>query len=164
MPGATYFVTWKCQPGETLSPAERAISLDALLHFHGERAAVYAANVMSNHAHWIVRPYTDVELDDLTTSIKRFSAIAINKHRGVKGHLWDPECFDHIIRDSGFFRKFLAYVIDNPVEAGVASTPAEYEWTFVSGTVLGRFDDISAHRATQDPATECRGTRTEALS
>jgi rRNA maturation RNase YbeY len=158
MLGATYFVTWHSRPDVDFSPAEQTSVLEALCHFDGSRCMVYAANVMSNHIHWIVRPFQECSLDDLVTSVKRFSSGAINKLRGIKGHVWDAECFDHIIRDPDYFRKFLAYVIQNPVSANVVRNAALYEWTFVSPAAIG--EPIS-NRASSEPATEWRGTQTE---
>ncbi len=153
LPGATYFVTWKALEGEELSPAERDAVLGALLHFDGSRCRVYAAAVMSNHVHWIVRPFEGHSLDQLVESVKHFSATQINKSRGRRGHFWAPERFDHIIRDEAYFNEFVEYVVQNPVEAGVVTRPAEYPWVFVHREALG---ELAASRRS---VAERRGTQ-----
>jgi leucyl-tRNA synthetase len=145
---ATYFVTWKSIGGLPLSDSERQLVLDALTHFDGERCRVFAAVVMSNHVHWILRPFAGHTLDDIVTGVKQFTSREINKGRGVKGHVWDPECFDHIIRDVRYFNEFVEYVVSNPVEAGLVSRAADYPTTFVHVDVLG-----------EKPAGDRRGTQ-----
>jgi quinolinate synthetase A subunit len=92
---------------------------------------VYAANVMTTHAHWIVRPFEGQSMLDLATSVKRYSATEVNRIRNRKGHLWRPESFDHIVRDVESFDWFVRYVVNNPIEAGVVARPSEYRWTRV---------------------------------
>jgi len=140
LPDATYFVTWRCKDELQLSPDEQSLVLKSLLHFDGDRCRVYAASVMPDHVHWIIQPKEGFSLPELVESVKRFSATAVNKSRGISGSFWQPDCFDHIIRDSGWFAKFLWYAVDNPVEAGLVSRAADYQWTYVSGdavTVVG---------------------------
>jgi quinolinate synthetase A subunit len=128
---ATYFVTWKAEGDLPLSQREMTIALDALTHVDGERCRVYAANVMTTHVHWVVRPFPGVDLADLCESVKRISAAAINTARGEKGHVWVGESFDHIVRDAVSFRDKVLYTVRNPVIAGVCSVASEYEWTRV---------------------------------
>jgi leucyl-tRNA synthetase len=154
LPGATYFVTWKTIEGKPLSDTERQATLDALLHFDGERCRTYAAVVMSNHVHWIVRPFEGTTLDSLVENVKRFSATQINKGRGVQGYLWDPERFDHIIRDLRYFDEFLRYVVGNPVEAGVARQIWEYPAAFIHSEAVGA---VGCEGST--PVSERRGTQ-----
>ncbi|MDP1660342.1 MAG: leucine--tRNA ligase [Phycisphaerales bacterium] len=132
LPDATYFVSWRTQPGTVMSENERSIALDALKHFDGTRCHVYAACVMPDHVHWVVRPVDGHDLSELCESVKHFSAVQINKKRSSSGRLWDPEMFDHIVRDRAFFGEFLRYVVSNPVEAGLAPAPSQYRWMAVS--------------------------------
>ncbi|MFN0012004.1 MAG: class I tRNA ligase family protein [Phycisphaerales bacterium] len=138
LPGATYFVSWKTLDDRVLNPEEQAIALDALRHFDGQHGRVYAAVVMSNHVHWLVRPYDGHRLGDLISGAKRFSARAMNMRTGAAGSVWVPECFDHIVRDDAFFGEFFRYIVRNPVEAGAAASPAEYPWLFVHPDVRTR--------------------------
>lgn len=130
LPDATYFVTWKTADGVVLSDSERTGVLAALTHFDGERCRVFAATVMNNHVHWIVRPLGNNQLDDLVTGVKKFTAREINQQRDRTGHLWDDESLDHIIRDARYFTEYVEYILQNPVKAGVVGVPSEYAWTF----------------------------------
>ncbi|MFN0011789.1 MAG: aminotransferase class I/II-fold pyridoxal phosphate-dependent enzyme [Phycisphaerales bacterium] len=162
LPGATYFVSWRCVEGVTLSVEERAMALRALTHFDGERARVYAACVMPDHVHWIVRPFEGQDLPDLQEGVKRFAAKEINAARGRTGRLWEAEGFDHIVRDGGAFAEFVGYVINNPVEAGLVATAAAYDATFVHADVLGDAKPHSESGGTQSknqPHSESGGTQ-----
>lgn len=151
---ATYFVSWKCQEGMWLSADERRMVLDSLVHFDGDRARVYAACVMSNHVHWLVRPNDGESLSELCSSVKRFSARAVNQSRGVDGRLWDPESFDHVVRDAGYFTEFLRYIVRNPVEAKQATRASSYPATFVHIEAVGQ-----AVEGGLSPRSESGGTR-----
>jgi DNA polymerase III alpha subunit/REP element-mobilizing transposase RayT len=130
--GATYFVTWRAATGRTLSPEARTIVLDALRHFDGSRCEVYAACVMPDHVHWIVKPAAGCDLLELVRSVKQFTAREINRVASTRGSAWESECFDHIIRDTHDFRDVVDYTLRNPVEAKLAISPADYRWNFLS--------------------------------
>lgn len=135
LPGATYFVTWSTEEGRSLTPKEMSLALDALTHWDDKKCRVYAANVMTTHVHWVVRPFDGVSLLELCESVKRFSATAINKLRGEHGHVWLGESFDHIIRDRDSFTEKVMYTLRNPVVAGIAQAPSMYEWNRVHSDV-----------------------------
>ncbi|GJQ28876.1 MAG: hypothetical protein HBSAPP03_07600 [Phycisphaerae bacterium] len=153
LPHATYFVSWHAKEGEVLRPEERDIVLRAMTYFDGERARVYAACVMSNHVHWLIRPFEPSRLADLVSSVKRYSAAEVHRTRGVTGSLWQPECFDRIVRHRRDFVECVAYIALNPVEAGVSSRMALYPWTRVH---------VEAMVEQQAPGTECRATQRRA--
>jgi leucyl-tRNA synthetase family protein len=144
VPGATYFVTWNTKGSLPLSHAARDQVMKSLLHFDGDRCEVYAACVMPNHVHWLVRPADGHELGDLVSSVKRFSATQINALESLSGPVWQEDGFDHVVRDRDWFSRFAAYIARNPIEAKLAAHAAEYPWTFISpslttdsGTSLG---------------------------
>ena len=135
LPGATYFVTWKSKDGRILDDQERAETLRSLLHWDEQRCQVYAACIMPDHVHWIVRPFEGESITELTPSVKRFSAARINKRASSTGAVWQEDRFDHIIRDERWLAEFLRYVVRNPVEAGLCEVPTDYPFTFVSDAV-----------------------------
>ena len=79
---------------------------------------------MPNHVHWIVAPYADRSVENLIGSVKRYSAVRINKLIGSTGMLWQQESFDHIVRDGRELDRILDYVKDNPLKAKLR--PGEY--------------------------------------
>ena len=135
MPDATYFVSWRVVDGRALNDTDCTVVLDALRHFDGERCRVFAACVMPDHIHWLVKPLCSHRLAQLVESVKQFAARAVNKNHGVTGPLWQQEHFDHIVRDHRWFAEFVEYIVRNPVEAKLVDAPSMYGWTFVHPSV-----------------------------
>jgi leucyl-tRNA synthetase len=165
MPDATYFVTWRTSGERTLTGAERDTVLNSLLHFDDDRCRVYALCVMPDHVHWLVRPLPGHTLAQLVSSVKRFSARAVNDAAGSEGSLWQPDRFDHVVRDSSWFREFLEYIVHNPVEANMCERPSEYPWLFVHQDVVSRPESekstLDVERDATHPSigSESRSTR-----
>jgi leucyl-tRNA synthetase len=137
--GSTYFVTWSTKNGAVLSPQARNETMSALMHFDGERTEVYAACVMPDHVHWIVRPLAGHSLDSLVAGVKRFAATRINALTESGGSVWQEDRFDHIVRDTQWLGEFVRYVCRNPVEAKIGAKCGDYPWTYVSAAL--RSDD-----------------------
>ncbi len=94
---------------------------DAVLHFDGSRCDILAWCVMPNHAHVIVRPRPGHDLPRIVNSWKSYSANQVNRILGRTGTLWQPDSFDHLIRDGSDLERSVAYVIDNPRAAGLVN-------------------------------------------
>lgn len=133
--GATYFITWRLSTGD-LTPEERTIVVDAIRHWHLERWQVMAAVVMPDHVHVIARPFAGESLEKLVGGIKKYAARAINEHRGTDGRVWQPERFDHIVRDGEWLAAFVQYVVRNPVEKGLVEDARNYAWTMLQDAVI----------------------------
>ena len=135
-PGRVYFITWRCQRGQTLSPQERTITLDALRHWDGRKLTLYAAVVMPDHVHSLVQPCALPEsegvydLAEIIHSVKSFSVHKINRQRGSSGSIWQDERFDRIVRDEAEFLEKWQYLRNNPMTAGLAESPEDYLWLY----------------------------------
>ncbi len=103
---------------------------DALLHFDGRRYHLHAWCIMPNHVHAVVTPWGEHTLSEILHSWKSFTAHAINKARGTRGDVWERESFDHLLRSSESLCRFVDYVEQNPVEAGLCADPEQ--WPFSS--------------------------------
>jgi len=66
--------------------------------------------------------------------IKSVSAHRISKETGYVGRVWQEESFDLALRREEDLSAKIKYMLDNPVRAGLASTPAEYCWIWIEGT------------------------------
>ncbi|MBN1512020.1 MAG: transposase [Phycisphaerae bacterium] len=104
---------------------ERAATIvrDTLSHFDGERYDLVAWCVMPNHVHVIIRPRPGQELAKILHSWKSFTSNEVNKVLGREGTLWQPDSFDHLIRDVDDLECSLQYVLDNPHAAGLMNWP-----------------------------------------
>ena len=73
--------------------------------------------VMPNHLHLLIRQDTD--LVKIIKFIKGKSAIVFNKRLGLSGRFWAEGYFDKAIRDEAHFKKVYAYIVNNPLKAGL---------------------------------------------
>jgi REP element-mobilizing transposase RayT len=107
------------------------------LHYHdNERYELIAYCVIPNHVHVIIFPLLNPDGDiypisRITYSWKRYSANKINKYLDKKGNLWQAESYDHLIQDEEEFYRVIEYVIDNPVQAGLAKHWKDWKATWV---------------------------------
>ncbi len=97
---------------------------DSLLHFDGQRYHMGDFVVMPNHVHLLVCLLGENDLDVQCKSWKHYTATQINKRIGRRGHLWQPEGFDHIVRSEDRFMGFRRYIADNPRKANLC--PGQY--------------------------------------
>jgi REP element-mobilizing transposase RayT len=119
--------------------SNREILHEALTFWEGKRIDNYAYTIMSNHVHWVFKVFDNDDinksfyLQDILQSVKRFSATEINKNEGLKGSLWQKECFDTTIRDDVHLYNAINYSINNPVKAGLVKDWKEWKGTRLFG-------------------------------
>jgi REP element-mobilizing transposase RayT len=99
---------------------------DALNFFNGDRYVLDAACVMPNHVHVIVSPHDPHTLDAVLHSWKSFTSNAVNRLIGRQGRLWEPESFDHLVRNGESYERFMRYIEMNPIQAGLVDWPWVY--------------------------------------
>lgn len=95
-------------------PENAKIVADALLFFDGERCAMGDFVVMPNHVHLLVAPFDNWCLSKLLHSWKRFSARSINRNMQREGKLWQPESYDHLVRNVEQLERIQRYIRNNP--------------------------------------------------
>lgn len=131
-----HFVTFCTYQRWILPELARAIVLDCCLHDHDVTMTQHACVVMPDHVHLIFTPRVDDERREICSlarimdAIKGASAHKINKALGRQGHVWQAESFDRVLRSSESLDVKVAYVLANPVRAGLVSVPAEYRWVW----------------------------------
>jgi REP element-mobilizing transposase RayT len=107
-----------------LRNAEAAqIVADALHFFDCDRYRLHAWCVMPNHVHAVLQPLGDHGLSKIMQSLKRFTAREINRISGKTGGFWQPEYYDHLIRDENDLWTKIRYVLENPARAGLRDWP-----------------------------------------
>ncbi|MBU0510252.1 MAG: hypothetical protein KJ638_00930 [Chloroflexi bacterium] len=89
---------------------------------------------MSNHAHAVFQPLPKGDgyhsLTSIMHSIKVFTALESNKILNRSGQFWQPETYDHVVRDDAEWRRILRYVVYNPVKAGLVTEWNDWPWTY----------------------------------
>ena len=90
---------------------------DALLFFDAQRYHLGDFVVMPNHVHLLVQLRGHAKLKAQCRSWKKFSAGQINSAVGRKGHFWQGESYDHIVRSQEQFEFYRQYIAENPGKA-----------------------------------------------
>ena len=98
------------------------IAGDAIRHFDGVKYDLDRIVIMPNHVHVIVQFRAGSTLDVVGQSWLRYSARRINAVTGEKGHFWQGEPFDHLIRSEEQFRYLQQYIADNPAKTNLDSS------------------------------------------
>jgi REP element-mobilizing transposase RayT len=102
---------------------------DTLLLFDGQRYRLLAWCVMPNHVHALIETFAEHLLPDVIHSWKSFTASAINRITGARGHLWMADYFDRFIRDQAHLEAVIAYIENNSVKAGLVANAADWRYS-----------------------------------
>lgn len=128
---SVYFITFRAISG-TLNESERQIVFDHITQGHDRFYILFAVVVMPDHIHMPLMPMHGVELSRIMKGIKGVSANTINKSRNQRGHVWQDESWDRIVRNAAEFDEKMEYMIRNPVKAGLVADPSDYLWLHVN--------------------------------
>ena len=91
--------------------------------------------IMSNHVHVIFTPLKEesgeyVALSRIMHSLKSYTAGKANELLKRGGQFWQHESYDHIVRDEAELGRIRAYVLNNPVRAGLVETAEAWPWSY----------------------------------
>jgi len=91
--------------------------------------------VMPNHVHLLLDPRTAMKR--ITGGIKTVSSREANRILGREGQqFWQPESFDHWVRNGAEAEKIRLYIEQNPVKAGLIASAADWRWSSAASPVL----------------------------
>ena len=114
-------------------PDIAGVAARALRFFADKRYRLDAWVVMPNHIHAVLWPMPNQSLSAIVQSWKRFTAREANKRLGRTGErFWQPEAYDHWIRNDREHAQCCRYVINNPVKAGLAAATEDWQWSSAS--------------------------------
>ena len=130
---AAYFVTFRTWRQRTLPEQVRGIVLGHCLHDHGTKLVMHGAVVMPDHVHLLFTPLQDelgntFGLAEILHAIKGASAHGVNRAFGTRGHVWQDESFDHLLRSDESAVSKVDYICENPVRKGLVARPGDYPW------------------------------------
>ena len=108
---------------------------DSLHHLDHQKYTLEAFCIMANHVHLVCTP---LAIDDenyqaisrIMHSIKLHTALHANRILGHTGDLWQHENYDHIVRDEAEYKRIIAYVLNNPVKAGLVERAEDWKWSY----------------------------------
>lgn len=93
--------------------------VESLHRWDRDRYHLHAWCVMPNHVHVVIRIFGDQSLARLVHSWKSYTAHRANAILGRNGPFWQREYYDRIIRSEEHLEETIAYVLQNPVKAGL---------------------------------------------
>ena len=124
-----YLDTAKTGPTYLCRPEIARIVIDSL--YKGVQLGHYELHafvVMSNHVHMLIDAL--IHPSQLMRSLKGATAREANRVLGRTGEpFWQKESYDHWVRDDAEFERIWAYIENNPVKAGLVTSPEEYPWS-----------------------------------
>lgn len=72
---------------------------------------------MPNHVHLLAAFPTPQVMEKQFDSWLHFTATQINRQTGIRGHFWQQEPFDHLVRSLEQYEYLREYIADNPNKA-----------------------------------------------
>jgi REP element-mobilizing transposase RayT len=134
--GAIYFVTFRAHKLAFDSDEQRII-IEHLREGDGKFYDCFAAMVMPDHVHLLLRPKDGISLTRIMHGIKGAGARRINQHRRTMGKVWQSESYDRIVRDQAEFDAKLNYMLNNPVKKRLTEDPGGYVGWYLNKRLLG---------------------------
>lgn len=74
--------------------------------------------------------YVDRSLASILHSLKSFTSNQANGLLQRSGQFWEHESFDHCVRDDEEWARIIAYVLNNPVKAGLVVDWRTWRWAY----------------------------------
>ena len=110
-------------------PEIAQVVAEALLYFHEQQYLLDEWVIMPNHVHLILWPMPNQTLSEILRSRKRHMAREANRLLDRTGQpFWQPESYDHWIRDDDEKARIRRYIRQNPVTARLCESPEAWRW------------------------------------
>ncbi|MCY7350935.1 MAG: transposase [Cytophagaceae bacterium] len=114
-------------------PEIARLVVDALHHRHPTVFELIAYTIMPNHAHLVISKIPpQIPLHKVMQSFKQFTAKKANLSLGQTGAFWQEESYDHIVRNAAELARIIAYVLNNPVKAGLVDDWTKWPYTYLN--------------------------------
>jgi putative transposase len=121
--------TWSCQPHFALPETTIAVLEQLLQRLTEFGFSLHAYCFMPDHVHLLLeanRPKADAIA--LISRWKQVTGFRFKQSRGLR--LWQPGFFDRVLREQESSRGVAAYIVANPVRAGIAKSVGEYPFAW----------------------------------
>ena len=142
-------------------PAIAGLVAGNLVHFHGQRYRLKAWVVMPNHVHALVQPISGFTLGEIVKTWKQYTAMRARRmldvdlnntgnasasesdnasesesdNAGESTRFWQPESYDHYVRDADDYDRIVHYIHWNPVKARLCAKPEDWPWSSASSAL-----------------------------
>ena len=98
--------------------------------------SVIACCVMSNHVHLLIQLPAESSFSAarMMQRLKGRTALDVNKLLNRQGQpFWRHESYDHLVRDEKEQARIVAYILNNPVKAGLVNQWTEWPYSYYVG-------------------------------
>jgi putative transposase len=125
---SAYFVSTQTIERKSLFRVERWawLMVSTLKHYDGTGYKLHAFVIMPDHLHLLITPIESLEKS--MQLIKGGFSFRAKRELQWNGEIWQPGFTDHRIRDEEGWRKHLAYIQNNPVNAHLVGDAVHYEF------------------------------------
>ena len=111
------------------------VVVDSLHYRDGKVYDLEAFSVMPTHVHLVCTPSATADgayhsLTGILHSLKRHTAREANRILGREGAFWQPESYDHVVRNEAELQRIVEYVLNNPVKAGLCAAWEDWPWNY----------------------------------
>ena len=125
---------------------------------------VHAYVLMTNHVHLLVTPTAEDSLPRFIQAIGRRYVRYVNDAHGRTGTLWEGRYKACLVQTDAYLLNCYRYIELNPVRAGIAQAPADYQHSSFDCNGLGGFDALIMPHSTylalgSDAAARCAAYR-----
>lgn len=124
------------EPQWLKEPEIAAIVTESLHRWDKKSYDLVSYCIMPNHFHLVIDTSDEVKyskpLYAILHSIKSYTGHQANKVLNRTGIFWQEESYDHVIRDAREFKNTIAYILENPVKAGLAEDWEQFPYSFVN--------------------------------
>ncbi|RRA98054.1 transposase [Larkinella rosea] len=143
----------RCQSGYNWlqNPVIAEIVAEKIKSYDGEKYDLIAYCIMPNHVHLVVDSSIQLEgLDGNIQAIDRnyeqlFTVLQqikgntyqANKVLGRSGAFWQPESYDHVVRNDQELKNIINYTLQNPVKAGLVPDWRDWPFSFLNERTYG---------------------------
>src|SRR5437899_2237211 len=127
----TFFVTSKTSLGRSLLQTERMANLfiDVLrAYVTAKRFKINDFVVMPDHFHLLITLDQAMTIEKAVQLIKGNFSYRVKKELGYQHEVWQRGFSDERVWDRESFLQHRSYIDNNPVKAGLASSPEEYPY------------------------------------
>jgi REP element-mobilizing transposase RayT len=101
------------------------------------RITTYAYCLMPNHFHIALRT-PDGQISRFLQRLLTRVAVTMNHRRGRTGHLFQGRSKTLLVEDELYFETLIAYILMNPVRAGICTDPFAYPWSSAAELLTGQ--------------------------
>ena len=95
------------------------------------RYAIHEYVLMPDHIHLLLTPAPEISLEKALQFVKGGFSFRAKKDLGFKEEVWQSGYNEHRITDAEDYSTHRVYIRENPMRAGLVSSPDGYPWSSV---------------------------------